>query len=538
MPQNSETTGAGLSDQDILEGLLDYGLFSEVLPPCFVSKKLSKCIASELMPILKMRNSNKLRRFMQNRVRDFIRFEPLSHYNIPRQFGIPHPESYVVQSLVIQRCWAMIKRHCAKPRIPVSRIFVHRMDNERIFVMNYPGDKSTQEAREEQDIISQIGARYLVHTDISRCFPSIYSHSIPWALLGFTKAKEQRQLSLGGNLLDAATRGVSDGQTNGILIGPHASNIISEIVLTQIDVKMLQKYNYFYRNIDDYVFYAKTQTECEAFIRDLEFNLRRFNLSLNPNKTNLCELPQATEEYWVRMLRSFPWPEPSEAKPDIEFKTVRLFMDLALDLSKKWQHFAVLNYAIKSVPPRLDKYAKSLFVQEVINLIILYPYLTFVFERYVIEKHEYTNTGDIFPKLIKELLAIGLRKLYPAAITFALYFALKYKYPVPSISRDFRKIIQIADCLSLTLLREYARFFKVPEVLKAVDRFSYKLETMSQQEQDRYWLLIYQSWSVDKLKKAKQLFLAELKRKQFCFIKIDRRQRKKGTVPRFGPKMK
>ena len=62
------------------------------------------------------------------------------------------------------------------------------MANEFIFLMNYKGKDHLE--NEERDIENMTGANYIVHTDISTCFPSIYTHSIPWALHGVNKAKK------------------------------------------------------------------------------------------------------------------------------------------------------------------------------------------------------------------------------------------------------------------------------------------------------------------------------------------------------------
>jgi len=53
--------------------------------------------------------------------------------------------------------------------------------------------------------------------------------------------KNSGLLALNGNLLDKCTQLAHDGQTNGLLIGPHASNVISEIILTSIDDQLLKK---------------------------------------------------------------------------------------------------------------------------------------------------------------------------------------------------------------------------------------------------------------------------------------------------------
>lgn len=96
-----------------------------------------------------------------------------------------------------------------------------------------------------------------------RNFPSIYTHSIPWALHGKAVSKKSTSITaLAGNLLDKCTQHTRDKQTNGLLIGPHSSNIIAEIILTKIDVELQAKgYKKIARHIDDYAFYAEDFAE-------------------------------------------------------------------------------------------------------------------------------------------------------------------------------------------------------------------------------------------------------------------------------------
>ena len=134
-----QTTGLGLSEDEAFIGLVDYGLFSEKLPPCFTSEGLSDHVPNVLLTLTTENDEKKLDKLLKKREHDFIRYEPLREVNIPRQIGVPHPESHIVQCLGLKRHWAEIKRHCAKPKIPVSRLFVRKMSSKRVFRMNYKG---------------------------------------------------------------------------------------------------------------------------------------------------------------------------------------------------------------------------------------------------------------------------------------------------------------------------------------------------------------------------------------------------------------
>ena len=130
-----------------------------------------------------------------------------------------------------------------------------------LFSMNYKNWKSDGEPM--PDLIQ--GKKYVVKTDISTCFPSIYTHAIPWALIGKSEAKSGIGNRNWTNVIDKACQRCTNGQTHGILIGPHASNLISEIILTRVDQSMYDAGWRYVRAIDDFTCYV----DCYDDARDL-----------------------------------------------------------------------------------------------------------------------------------------------------------------------------------------------------------------------------------------------------------------------------
>ena len=495
-------------------GLVNYGLFNAKLPPCFTSEDLSSHVPKNLLSLITESDEKKLNKILKESRHDFIRYESLRDIKIPRQMGIPHPESHIVQCLVLKRHWKKIKNHCAKPQTSVSRIFAKKTSSKRIFRMNYKGKESSK--NEVEDIQSMMGAYYAVLVDISNCFSSIYTHSIPWAMHGRNRCKNNHSVSLMGNFLDKATQITRDGQTNGILTGPDTSNVISEIILTQIDHNMIRKgYKQFSRDIDDYIFYAKTHAKAEDFIRELGMQLREYELILNSRKTEILHMPLPIKETWVRELNGFRLPSKGTI---VRFGTVRALMDLALKLAHTAETDAVLNYAIKMVPKRLNNRAKRLFVQQAVNLTLLYPYLAPILDEHVFDKHHYDGIEKVIRKFCEQLLEIGIQKIYSDVIAYALYYSLKHDLQLSTSPDDLKKIIDIDDCLSNVLLLEYAKRHKIKNIREKIRREANKLKGMETREQDRYWLLIYQLWREKTLNNEGQSFLAKLKRKKFEFL--------------------
>lgn len=510
-----------LSSAEVLVGLLDYGLFAEKVPPCFVSEGLSAFVEVHLADLLNQENESKLKKNIDKRIHSYIRYEALRDINIPRHLGIPHPESYAVQALAISKHWSEINAYCGLPKPQFSRVHVRHVGGGRIFEMNYKGDERYQ--HQEEDIQQMAGANFVVKADIAACFPSIYTHSIPWALHSVGASKNNKSLvALSGNLLDKCTQISRDGQTNGLLIGSHASNIISEIILISVDKDLsLKGHTKFNRHIDDYEFFADSYETAERFIKDLGLSLRKYELSLNEKKTRIVPLPRPSEENWWQELNRFKFPDDV-----VRFSTVRSFLDLALEGAQIAGTSATLNYAIKVLSANfhnkvrpLNERAKRLYVQEVINLALLYPYLAPILDEFVFEKYSYIGIKDKIVEFVISLVDLGLKRLYPDAIAHALYYALKYKIEMPN-EDTLLNIIKLDDCLTNVLLLEYANKYNFDMVKKAVVEHAAQLKKCERREIDKQWLLIYQVWTESDLKGNKQDFLAELKKSGFQFLSL------------------
>ncbi len=536
----SDSTKEKLNQDEVFNGLLDHGLFAEKLPPCFTSVGLANFVSETIKGILNEPDEKNLRNAIDKCAHDYVRFEALRDTNIPRHMGIPHPESYAVQALAISKHWREIATHCNLPRPTISRIYVRHVGNGRIFEMNYRG---TERFRlEEEELEWMAGAQYVVEADIASCFPSIYSHSIPWALHTKDQAKKTSSLiRLSGNLLDKCTQNTRDRQTNGLLIGPNASNIISEIILTSIDADLQRKgHRKVKRHIDDYRFYANSHEEAEKFIQDLGLSLRIFELSLNEKKTCIKALPRPSDENWVLVLNRFPFPEGGE----VRFSVIRSFLDQALECAQIAGKSTPLNYAIKVIAKgrtqdnpsepvfarKLNSRAKRMYVREAMNLTLAYPYLLPLLDKFVFANYWIDGLDSKIAELSASLIKLGLRKLYPDTITHALYLALKHETLLPLTDEELIEIVGLGDCFANVMLLEYAKRNRRKRIAAAVTKCAKNLLSAESREIDKHWLLVYQVWSVSQLDGNGQGFLARLKEKGFEFFSAPKPRSEKLTT--------
>lgn len=205
--------------------------------------------------------------------------------------------------------------------------------------------KYSQEHRKVLARNNRIGMRYILETDISRFYGSIYTHAIPWALHTKVTAKTNRNdKSLLGNKLDFLVRQGQDGQTIGIPIGPDTSLVLSEILMQRCDEALKERMPNLrgHRFIDDYELSFSTRQEAEDAYHYLEAILADYELALNPKKTRVIELPASLEREWIVNLKRFTFRTTKSGQAaDLE-----AYFDTAYQLHKVFPDEAVLKYAI------------------------------------------------------------------------------------------------------------------------------------------------------------------------------------------------
>ena len=327
-----------ISSDELYEGLLAYGFFAEKLPPVFTAVPLFNYCKTVSVPFEAGWN-------------EYITFRVMRNTNIPRLMGIPNPFKYQRACSELRDNWKKIRAHfhvqTDGQSYRVSRIHVRKECNEkRIFEMNYKNWQVDGNPESDLLIHDKGTSRFLVQADVSTCFPSIYTHSIPWALVGKEKAKQIVRDDTWYNRIDQVCSDMRNGETHGLLIGPHTSNLLSEIILTVVDKKLYEKGYRYARNIDDYDCYVDSHDEAQRFLRDLEEALREFDLPLNHKKTKVIELPIGIEKNWKHQLSDLP---KMGASGMVEYPQVNTFIDTALMLASEMGDIAIINYAIKKL---------------------------------------------------------------------------------------------------------------------------------------------------------------------------------------------
>lgn len=209
-----------------------------------------------------------------------------------RPYELMHPAIYV--SLVNVICeannWEVITQRFSEFEggvIDCCSAPVMSVDNQT--------DTATQvrswwQTVEQRSLSYSLEFTHILHTDVTDCYGSLYTHSIPWALHGVAEAKLNRRNSLLGNKIDSYIKAGRYGQTNGISQGSVLMDFVAEVVLGFIDQQVNNKLSgatdfRILRYRDDYRIFSNSDDRAEEVLKIISDELRAVGMKLGLPKT-------------------------------------------------------------------------------------------------------------------------------------------------------------------------------------------------------------------------------------------------------------
>lgn len=202
--------------------------------------------------------------------------------------------------------------------------------------------------------------KFSVHlkTDISKYYPSIYTHSVPWVTFGgkerykrnraLHQSDTQKVTSIYGDDIDNRLMWCQNQQTMGIPVGPDTSFIVAEIIACHIDElleKQLKKKkiaHFILRYYDDYAMYFHSELDAQIALTELKSILNEFELKINDEKTQIKKSHNELESEWALAIKSFYFrPLENDQKEDIWN-----FFSIAFKYYEKYPRESVLRLAL------------------------------------------------------------------------------------------------------------------------------------------------------------------------------------------------
>ena len=151
------------------------------------------------------------------------------------------------------------------------------------------------------EVINSGSFSHIVVTDIADYYPSIYLHNIETHLRECVRNSGK---SAHAEVLINAIKAMHSNQTHkGLPIGPQLSRPIAELLLNEVDKIIIINGVFFFRYVDDYRIFCKSESEAYKYLAFLAQKLYDvLNLKLNEQKTKILE-NNYLEERFVRTFR-------------------------------------------------------------------------------------------------------------------------------------------------------------------------------------------------------------------------------------------
>lgn len=257
--------------------MLDKGFYPVELPPPFKTRNFSN-VKDSLRP-------------PNNYFGSTTFFDGATFRGPLRTFGVINPASYLLLSRFIAEHWSDISGVFDLSRCSGTRPTFPPLGAEGRAIET----ASLASKRKSQRHLASVYP-VILGLDINRFYGSIYTHSVPWSVLGKQEAKKRhRNRTLQGHwsdTLDKLVRNCNQQQTVGIPIGPDTSRIISELILSRIDAELTSVGSglaspQIYHNIDDYQIGCMALGESENAQSRFVRTISRYELRLNDFKTSV-----------------------------------------------------------------------------------------------------------------------------------------------------------------------------------------------------------------------------------------------------------
>lgn len=473
----------------MLSALLAYGYLPREFPPLFGSQSLAGLgkVSSNLPVSMTKEKAD----WTQPAYHNLARVGGLR-----RRLTVPNPANFFRLGKVFDRYSDLLMAEWEKS--PFSKTLPRISPQGPRGIANEPTDRAIAKAS------ARIGARYLLRADISQFYPSIYTHSISWALHTKKVAKTAfNDMSLAGNVLDKELQACQFGQTKGVAIGPDTSLGVAELLLAPIDRRLDDECQIMggARFIDDMEFSFQKLADAEATLARLESMLYEYELQLNGNKTEILELPETLESKYVTKLRCHI--------PTLTRGTKSQWIDYfnhAFMLAKEHQSDGVLRYAIAALQGITATEKCWSLVQTLLwQSVALDPgCLRFVIDVLLLHKHRvsYVPDGEIASLAIESLIINSAPVGHGSEILWSIWAAMQLGI---TLSQDAQQAIAGMDDAFVAVAAMVAKRRNV-----FVGDFSspiwesWLIEDCFRQE---HWLFGYEAnrrgWCTDRVRAAK-----------------------------------
>jgi hypothetical protein len=271
----------------------DFFTNTDKMPPYFTAKFFFDFINTQ----------NKLQQLLTDPIETkCLRFTtPNKKTSHRRELKVPNPYLYLQLAHKVSKLYT---KQNNKPEVP-------NLKTDKLLNLSFEKGKPTLK---KYDVISSRcykdvqGYSYHLKIDISQFYPSIYTHSIPWAILGKEVAKKKYEepntkcdLYNLGNEIDTLLQKMNSKQTKGIPVGATLFHFVAKLITDRIDKEFIEKEKEklkeeidfeFSHYVDDYYVFCHSEADANRLLSKFGNILNRYELHINAQKTHISHVDE------------------------------------------------------------------------------------------------------------------------------------------------------------------------------------------------------------------------------------------------------
>ena len=454
-----------------LVDLASRGYFPAELPPPFNTRSYGTLMGSAPPPSIF--DSDKASRPVTHN----LKREGL----LRRQLSIPNPVNFYQLASLVAANWNDLSLRCNASTVSISKPISVQSGRRAIDVMGRLSELPVHRASIRST------SKYVLKTDIESFYQSIYTHSIPWAIHTKNVAKaNQNSSELLGNQLDKLVRNAQDRQTLGIPISPDTSALIAEVILAATDQKLTSQLSgSAFRWVDDYELGFGSYSQAEAGLALLQTVLGEYELSINPRKTSIIELPAPLDSPWVSELRTFPF------RPKAQLNDLIHYFGRTFELARCDPQGGVLKYSISrmnSVTVETQNWEtyENILCQCAMVEPETFPYVVDQFLRYA--KASYVVNKSKLKKVIGQVITTSGPLDQGSVVAWALWACILFEITIDS------KVARVLSSMEDPVVALLTLHASQLSLLPPASDFSHWQAFLNQNElYGGQWLLAYEA---------------------------------------------
>jgi hypothetical protein len=435
-----------------IERLLSYGYVFKELPPSFNSVTLGVNYTAI-----------KGLTFATNKCIEFS--IPKGQYS-RRILGLSHPANFI--QIVTHICepgnWNILQNHYSKSTFSHSRVVENKEAGTKILNKDNRAIKTNYgklSDSKEKTIVDSFDMLYELKIDISKFYPSAYTHALVWAILEKERAKELWKMKAAkttepdynlyefADTLDNYCRYCQDNQSVGIPIGPDTSHIIAEIIGTYIDIQLKTKFPDVkaFRYFDDYHIYIDTEEKAQKALKYLQQILADLQLSINEAKLSIQKFPFAFQEAWVKEINDVWFTE-------VKSSNIKQYFSVLFGLANKHpdNSSTIFSYGLRTFEKRTIEITDAhweVFESLLLKSVLVEPSILEVASR-IFETYKHIVSKKKLKDVLIKILEYHCELNHHYETVWALWMFKQFGLELPRTFID--RVINLADNFSILVL--------------------------------------------------------------------------------------